>query len=334
MTAFPSLLSCLLASLHGGPGPISLQPWIHPSSLLLPAPELDAEALAVLLPGAVPFGPCEQTAWFARAAARKQAFGDSLLAIANCVQTGGAPWSCAMAAQPALFEAYGDIEEVFDARLDLCQRLGSGSYAPALDPAQFGAAITNPFLPFVPGRVLVYRKITPEGVERTRVRLLPATTEIAGITCAAVRDTVRIDGALLEDTEDWYAQDLAGNVWYLGEIAQNYEDGRLVDLGGSWTTGVDAALPGIVMRANPQVGDCYRQEFALGTAEDAACVVAIDGTAAVPYGSYCNCVVTEDFTPLEPDARERKYYAQGVGMVLAIDLVSGARTELVNVIDP
>lgn len=85
------------------------------------------------------------------------------------------------------------------------------------------------------------------------------------------------------------------------------------------------------MLASPQAGDVYRQEVALGEAEDAARVISTTGSASVPAAS-CegNCVVTRDFTPLEPDARERKFYAPGVGLILERDLVSGDRVELVE----
>ena len=59
------------------------------------------------------------------------------------------------------------------------------------------------------------------------------------------------DGALVEDTYDWYVQD-AGNVWYLGEETKEYEHGKVVSTEGSWKAGVDGAQAGIIMPAEPR----------------------------------------------------------------------------------
>ncbi|HEX6010848.1 MAG TPA: hypothetical protein VFY87_03395, partial [Geminicoccaceae bacterium] len=157
------------------------------------------------------------------------------------------------------------------------------------------------------------------------------TEEILGVRCTVVQDTVTLDGVLVEDTTDWFAQDRLGNVWYFEEIARNYENGDLANLDGSWRAGVDGAQPGIVMRARPRAGEVYRQEFRLGDAEDLAQVLSLSGDAAVPAASCGDCVVTRDFTPLEPDLVERKFYAPGIGLILEVDLETGERVELVEI---
>ena len=116
-----------------------------------------------------------------------------------------------------------------------------------------------------------------------------------------------------------------------GEIAKNYEDGELVDLEGSWEAGVDGAKAGIIMKADPQVGDVYRQEFFLGDAEDMGEVLSLSGDETVPAADCDNeCLVTKDYTPIEPDVEENKYYAPGVGPILEVDVETGERVELVN----
>ena len=127
------------------------------------------------------------------------------------------------------------------------------------------------------------------------------------------------------------AQDVEGNVWYFGELSMEFEDGEPVGLEGSWEAGEDGAKPGIVMWANPEVGEVYRQEFFLTEAEDMGEVLSLDQTVTVPYGRFENCVMTKDFTPIEPDVEENKFYASGVGVVLEIDVESGERAELVDV---
>ena len=133
-----------------------------------------------------------------------------------------------------------------------------------------------------------------------------------------MRDTVTVDGEVVEDTRDWYAQDRDGNVWYFGEETAEYEDGKVVSTEGSWEAGVDGALPGIVMHAAPEVGDAYRQEFYEGEAEDLAEVVRDGESATVPAGTFDDVVVIKEWNPLEPESIEEKSFAQGVGMVLEV----------------
>ena len=146
-----------------------------------------------------------------------------------------------------------------------------------------------------------------------------------------MRDTVTVDDELVEDTYDWYAQDKEGNVWYMGEDSKEYEDGAVVSTEGSWEAGVDGAKPGMIMKGNPQAGDSYRQEYYKGEAEDMAKVISLNESVSVPYGSFENCLQTEEWTPLEPDVLEHKYYAPSVGLVLEVDIESEDRVELIDI---
>jgi len=218
-----------------------------------------------------------------------------------------------------------------DARQAVCRRLGGAPYDPPIDSGQFVAAVDNPYFPLRPGTTLVYEGRTPDGVERDTFSVTRNTPVIAGVTCVEVHDTVTVDGALVEDTLDWFAQDRDGNVWYFGENAKEIADGLTVGVEGSWTAGVDGARPGIIMKAHPGVGDFYRQEFLLGTAEDVGAVVGVNASANVPYGSFDGCVETEDTSPLEPGGVEHKLYAPGIGVVLELDASTGERLELIQV---
>lgn len=196
-----------------------------------------------------------------------------------------------------------------------------------------GGAVDNPYFPLVPGTTRTYRKQTDEGLEEVVVEVLAQTKTILGVECVIVRDTVTLDGERVEDTLDWFAQDDSGNVWYLGEDSKEYEDGVLVGTHGSWEAGVDGAEPGIVMFADPVPGTTYRQENAPGVAEDMAKVVGEGEAVSVPFGDFAGCLLTLEFTPLEPDVEEEKLYAPGVGLVLEVD-EEGGRTELVDVEGP
>ena len=147
-----------------------------------------------------------------------------------------------------------------------------------------------------------------------------------GVTCVEVIDTVFVNGTLEELTHDWYAQDMQRNVWYFGEDAKQYSNGVLVGTEGSWLAGVNGGLPGIVMEADPQVGDVYRQEYLKGVAEDMAEVLNLDGFATVPYGTFTDCVVTKDFSPLDRKVVENKWYARGIGFVKSEAVKGGIDT--------
>jgi hypothetical protein len=189
-------------------------------------------------------------------------------------------------------------------------------YRPAIDPSDFVDVIDNPYLPLRPGTTLVYEGVSDGEREVVKTSVTGATKEVVGVTTTVVRDRAFVDGGLVEDTFDWFAQDRHGNVWYFGEDTRELENGRIVSTKGSWEAGVDGAQPGIAMLADPRVGDEYRQEFYEGEAEDMARVLRLDESVTVPHGSFHGVLVTEDWTPLEPKVLENKLYARGVGVVL------------------
>ena len=204
---------------------------------------------------------------------------------------------------------------------------GKGATPAQARKAEFTTTIDNPYLPLVPGTRMTYQGDGDEGREEVVVTVTHRTKRVRGVETIVVRDIASREGAVVEDTYDWYAQDRHGNVWYFGEDTKEYENGRVVSTAGSWEAGVDGARAGIVMKAHPKVGDRYRQEFYRGEAEDKAQVLAVDERVTVPFGSFTDVVRTKDFTPLEPDTVENKYYAPGVGSVLEVQ-VKGGRSQL------
>jgi hypothetical protein len=190
-----------------------------------------------------------------------------------------------------------------------------GRYEADLDPADFVEQIDNPYLPLLPGSRWVYEGESDGEAERIEVVVTDDRRAIAGIVATVVRDSVYVDGELVEDTYDWFAQDREGNVWYLGEDSNEYEDGVSVSREGSWEHGVDGAQAGIVMLADPAVGDAYRQELLPGEAEDLGEVLEVGVTVSTPVGDHEDVLVTEDWNPLEPEVVEHKWYAPGIGNV-------------------
>jgi hypothetical protein len=277
---------------------------------------------------------CQETAAYAHSSCRADAQSDYRLALGNCenIADSAEQARCEQRAARDFEEAKSLCEEQNTLRLEVCGRLGGATYEPKIDPANFSTVIDNPYFPLLPGTTFVYEGQTADGFEHVEFAVTHTTKVVQGATCVEVHDTAQLDGVLHEDTRDWFAQDKEGNVWYFGENTTLVEDGLPVDLAGSWTGGVDSAQPGIIMKAHPAVGDFYRQEFSLSNAEDQAEAVSLNAKATVPYGSFKHCLKTLESSPLAPGDLENKFYAPGVGNLLTIDLASGDRSELVQII--
>jgi hypothetical protein len=212
-------------------------------------------------------------------------------------------------------------------------QLPQGDEPVDLDPADFTVDITNRYWPMEPGDRWVSTETDGEGeVLRVEVTVEDRTYTVAsGIEARVVHDLVTRDGAIVEDTLDWYAQDADGNVWYLGEETAEYENGQVVSTEGSWEAGVDGAQPGIAVPADPRPGTTYRQEYLAGEAEDQGEVLSTSEQVEVPTGRYTDALMTRDTTALEPDVAELKFYVPGIGPVLTVDVSGGAgREELVE----
>lgn len=282
-------------------------------------------------------GACSRTADAAFRACQHEIQDDYWIAIAKCKNLSDpqARAACREEAKRALQESKELCRAQREARSELCEALGEGPYDPQIDPAMFvdpseiGNTIApNPYYPLIRGMTRIYQG----GGETVTVTVTEDTKVILGVTCAVIRDVVEENGEVIEDTKDWYAQDIFGNVWYFGESVKDFADGELVSIAGSFTAGVDGDKAGIIMKAAPVVGEVYRQEFSLGNAEDMAEFLSLTGSATVPAGSFNgNSWVTREFSPIEPGSFATKYYAPGIGSILEVSSTTGARLELVEV---
>jgi hypothetical protein len=211
---------------------------------------------------------------------------------------------------------------------------GSTPIIPDFNPANFPNSLTidNPFSPLVPGTEFVYRgqitdpETNEQGTEEERDTVTNETRQLAGVTARVVRSQVFDDGVLAEDTLDFFAQDSAGNVWYMGEETKAFErndEGDIIntDTTGSWKAGANGAKPGFALPHDPPVGFAYFQENApADQAVDQAEVVSRTDTVTVPVGTFTNVLKTLESTSLEPGVLENKLYASGVGLVQIQDL--------------
>jgi hypothetical protein len=199
----------------------------------------------------------------------------------------------------------------------------AGDYAPSVDPAEFVDVIDNRYLPYAVGTRWVYEGESDGESERIEIEVLADTREIMGVTATVVRDVVYVDDEIVEETFDWFAQDGDGNVWYFGEDTREFEDGVAVNAEGAWEAGIDGALPGIVMPAAPSVGDAFRQEYFPGEAEDMGEILDVGVARSIAFGDFDDVVVMEQWTPLEPDVIEEKWFANGVGMIYEAKTAGG-----------
>ncbi len=210
-----------------------------------------------------------------------------------------------------------------------------GSEPANLDPAEFTTEIDNPYFPMKPGNKWVYSETDTKGNrEDVVVEVTDKTKMIAnGVEARVIRDTVSENGVPVEITDDWYAQDSEGNIWYLGEHVTNYENGKVVDHSGSFEAGVDGAEAGVAMPAKPEPGMSYRQEYYKGEAEDQGAIITVgEEQVQVPAGFFDNDVLmTRDLVPTEPKVEELKFYAPGVGPLMSVHTdTPGGRAELIS----
>ncbi len=186
---------------------------------------------------------------------------------------------------------------------------------PPMPPAsQFSARVDNAWFPLVPATRYVYVGVKDGRPSRDVVTVSDRVRRVDGVPCAAVLDRFYVDGRLRERTTDWYSQDRQGNVWYLGEeTAELDRNGHVTNTDGTWLAGVDGAQAGVYMPAHPRVGQAFRQEYYEGEAEDHFRVIGVLGTVTGRVAA--NALLTEEWTPLEPGAIDRKLYARGIGIV-------------------
>lgn len=302
---------------------------------------------------------CSATAQAVFRACGNQVDGDYWVSFGICINEpdDADRAECFADAKSARGEGSQLCREQLTGRRDTCSLLGEGRYDPEFEPALFDAnfaSLSNPnrYFPLGIGNQWEFRSST----QSTKVEVLKETKLIDEVRCIVVRDEVKEGGDLIESTNDWYAQAKDGNVWYCGEETRSFEsfDGdrprkpELVSIDGSFKAGREGDKPGIIFRAAPSAGEVYVEEFSLGNAEDATEVLSTN----YAYGKspaldelvprklaklLCagDCIVTKNFSLLEPGVFERKYYSPGIGVFLEVEPDSGEIVQLVKCnVDP
>lgn len=297
-------------------------------------------------------GYCTQTAGILLDACRASVTAEGALGRAICLNEADTSTrnGCLDDLQDTQDESTQLCEGQHDARLAACGVLGEDRYDPDFRPARFDnprrPSNPNPYFPLGVGKHWEYRSAT----EVNTVDIVNETKRIAGVDCLVFRDLVFEGGLIHEATDDWYVPAKDGSVWYFGEEVKNYETfkgdnpmrSELVSIDGSFKAGRDGDKPGIIALAAPRVGDVYLEEFSLGNAEDVTEILSTtyshgqdaaldEGVPAELARRFCagNCIVTKNYSLLEPGLFARKYYARGVGTILEVES-TGEVVQLVN----
>ncbi len=297
---------------------------------------------------------CTQTANLIFTGCKHEAENDFLVASAKCVNISeqAERTECFADAAATRTEDRQLCQEQLTTRLNACKLLGEGRYDPEFDTKDFDTDFSNlpnpnQYFPVRIGNRWEYRSAT----ERNTIEILNATKLIDGVRCVVARDLVFRSGFLVEATDDWYAQAKDSTVWYCGEEVKDFETFQgdrpkvpeLVDISGRFKAGVEGDKPGIIFLASPRKGDVYLEEFSLANAEDVTQIL----TTTYSFGKFPNldrfvprnlakllcsgdCVVTKNFSLLEPGIFARKYFAPGIGFFLEVDPATGDTSQLVK----
>ena len=289
--------------------------------------------LPVLAPGAGAQGANTAAAFALREAGRAEVDGAFWTAVAQAmsetdvaeivggVRTAYVEWQ----------EGRELVDTQFAARTALVVLLGEDPYDPAVERAAFVAGVDHAYFPLVPGVTRVYAGATTDGAERIEETALAQTKVILGVECTAVRVENWLDGALVEVTTDYYAQDLAGTVWSFGERSLTYDTAGEVAGFSGWLAGVDGAKPGVKLQAVPAIGETYRIAYQAGVVEDVATVLAVGERVEVAYGAFDGALRTRELSPIEPEEVEEKVYVPGIGRVLEVNVATG-EIELIDIL--
>ena len=198
-----------------------------------------------------------------------------------------------------------------------------GALAETLDillpgSGDFTTSIDNQYWPLQVG-TFAYMAETEDGCEFNKLTITGGTEIVDGYTTLVVRDQ-EWEGedcedvtaaTLAEDTHDFYAMDSDSNVWYFGEDTLSIdEDTGLCTDEGAWLAGSEGAEAGIVMLGSPSSGDRYKQEYWEDEAEDWGAVLRLNAKVSIDYldSEFEDCLMTREWTPLEPGEIEHKFY--------------------------
>ena len=190
-------------------------------------------------------------------------------------------------------------------------------------------AITNPYLPLglLEQDILEGKEGgVPVRIERTRQGTRSFKVGEQMVEAIVVKDQVFAAGKLEEIALDYFAQSDDGTVYYLGELVDNYKNGKVANHDGSWLYGVQTQTLGVLMPAKPVVGDKFRSEDVPNITQEDDQVISSSVTVNVAAGRFQNCIKVKE--TLSDGKIEYKIYAPNVGVVQ--ELPSNGEVDLIS----
>lgn len=185
-----------------------------------------------------------------------------------------------------------------------------------IEECTFSTAGSSTYMVLVPGHMLTLEGYEGKEFVHLEIEVLDETETVMGVETRVVKETEYVDGELVEESWNYMALCTeTGNTFYFGEDVNIYEDGG-VSHEGAWRAGMDGAVPGVIMPGSPMLGARYFQEVAPDVAMDRAEVNRLDAVVDTPYGTFARCLETEETSPIEPNSKDTKLYAPGIGIIV------------------
>jgi hypothetical protein len=181
-----------------------------------------------------------------------------------------------------------------------------------VDKSELTSAGRNPFFILEPG----FQLVLEGGKERLTITVLEETKTVDGVETRVVEERETKDGKPVEVSRNYFAISKRTNsVFYFGESVDIYEGDKVTSHEGAWLSGVNGARFGLMMPGEVLLKARHYQEIAPKKAMDRAEIVGLRETLKTPAGIFRNCLKVEETTPLEPETKEYKYYARGIGLI-------------------
>ncbi len=182
--------------------------------------------------------------------------------------------------------------------------------------------IDNAWWPLKPGMQWTYDGYVVEDGKKESHKIIFTVTDLVkvidGVRSRVIYDSDITNGKMKEQELAYFAQDKSGNVWHLGQYREVME-GKIFVGGQIWViNNPPGAKAGIMMPANPKLGDLsYSEGYAPHPFywTDRGRVYQVGQKVKVPAGSYSDVLVIEEFDEENLGAFQLKYYAKGVGNI-------------------
>lgn len=174
----------------------------------------------------------------------------------------------------------------------------------------------NDFFVLEPGYQQVLEGLEDHEPARLEITVLDETKQTGNIETRIVEEPEIQNGEVIEVSKNYFAICTPSNdVFYFGEEVDLYNDGELTGHEAGWIAQTGDAKAGLFMPYRPLIGARFYQEIAPKVAMDRVEIQTDNSSLKTPAGDFHDCLTIEETTPLEPDSKEYKIYAKGVGII-------------------